>query len=232
MQVLSLRFLQFAGAPFNPPFQIIIDRLELFFRFKQRRLGLLAGLDFEAEPAVRLLRFLMGEDEFGGAFRHPLFQFGMRPAQFLQRLPALPPDAGLPQFPTQRLRQPRIMALHDDIVKPGLHRLHDLLFADRSRDQEQGDVQALLLDDPESIHPGERRQVVIDNGDVPVVGFQGGLHCLRRVDPRAVGGIPPFAHFLHRQQGVVFRVFDQQQPQIPGCHAALPNPGVSLTSIR
>ena len=72
MQIVYLCFLQLAGASLNPPFQLVIDGLELLFRLKQRLLDLLTLVNFESKPVVCVLCFFVGNDKFSGALNHPL----------------------------------------------------------------------------------------------------------------------------------------------------------------
>ena len=83
---------------------------------------------------------------------------------------ALAAHRGLAQLALDRRRQPRQVALHDVVVRAGLHRGDGGVFADRARDEDERQIGMLFADDGQRLGAAEARHGVVRDHEVPL-GF-------------------------------------------------------------
>ena len=122
-------------------------------------------------------------------------------------------QGGIFHRPFERRHEPGILTLEEEVVGACLQRLHRLLLADHPGDDDEGEVQPALLDEAQSVEAGKGRQAVVGKDRVPGAVLQRCPQFRSRLDPHIVGIDPPLLQFQHRQQGVVFHVLDEQEPQ-------------------
>ncbi len=98
----------------------------------------------------------------------------------------LAPDRGFAQLTLDRGSQPREIALHDVVVSAGPHRGDGGVFADRSRDEDEGQIGMLLAHDGERLGPAEARHRVVRDHEIPVGSVKlvaerlGSVHATRK----------------------------------------------------
>ena len=87
---------------------------------------------------------------------------------------------GFAQFAFDGGRQTLQVALHQIIVGTSLHRRYGDILADPAGDNDEGEVEAGLLQNLERLGGAETREVVVGENDVPRLAGQGGPECLGR----------------------------------------------------
>ena len=173
-------------------------------------------------PAKNFLRRRVGEldDTFGVHQYHgvgrifpeqaiTLFAF----AQGVFSAPAGGANDRLAQLALHRRGQAREIALHQIIVRAGLHRRHRDVFANSSGNDNERQVESAVLGDLERRRRAETRHVVIRENDVPCFVRQCGAQRFGRFHPLKRRLIAGLLERADQNAGIKLRVFDDQHPQ-------------------
>ncbi len=157
----------------------------------------------------------------GGEPRHG-FEF-LRLTQLVLALP----QSGFGRFPGRaRLRfaqlaldrwtQPGEFALHDEIVRPGLHGRDGGLLAHDRRHQDKRQVLTALLQHFQRLEPPKAGHLIIRNDKVPGLFLKRCLHLRPGPDPLVKRLIAGLSQGVQDDYCIIFRVVGEQDPQGAG----------------
>ena len=134
-------------------------------------------------------------------------------AQCLLRLPPRGALARFAQLALDGRDQPRRVALHDVVVRAGLHRLHRHFLADGAGEDDERDVQLFLAYHRQRLQGVEARQRVVGDDQVPRLLVEQAAHLLARLHAEHQRVVAGAVEVADQQLRVVFGVLDQQRAQ-------------------
>jgi len=105
--------------------------------------------------------------------------------------------------------------LEQVVIDAGLHCRDGSLIADRSRNEQEGDVATVGAEGGDRLLQARTRQVEVADHEVPLATLQLVAHRCRRQHPGDLDVVAATADLALDQDGVVFFVLDQQQPEDP-----------------
>ena len=103
--------------------------------------------------------------------------------------------------------------LHDIVVRAALHRLDGHLLAHHPGNDDKGDVNPRFLQDTECFKTIKPLEVVIAQDDIPLPRLKGGVHRRGALHALVEGLVAALFQLAKQQQGIVFRILDNQYTQ-------------------
>ncbi len=123
------------------------------------------------------------------------------------------PGLRLTQLTLDRGEEALELALGEVIARARLHGRDGLVFADRARYTNEGNVQTSLPQERQRRCAAEGRHAVIADDQIPALALEGGQHGRGVVDPLERRLVPPALELAHEQQRVLLGVFDKQHAE-------------------
>jgi hypothetical protein len=190
---------------------------EQHFRRRAQHLG---------HPAVGVGGLRLGVDHPDALVRRlddaAIFQLAL--AEGFHRSPALAPPFRFAKLAIERRYEPRELALEQEIVRPRLERGDGRLFADRSRHDDEGKIDAAPLQHLECRRSAEARHRVVAENDVPLFFCERLRHLVGRLHLPVRHFVTAPMELAQDEERVVFRVVDDEGAD-GAVHGAAPRMG-------
>ena len=164
-----------------------------FFGLQQLVLRLVQSLIGRLENPVGPLQKLFGAFALG-----------------LLRQPVLAPRGRLPQLALHCGQQAPEVVLADVIVRAALHQLHCGGLADLAGDDDEGQIEAPLLQNVQCVDTAEAGHRVIGNDDIPLAANKGRAHFVGALHAIVDEVVAAALQFRHQQLPVVVVVLDDK----------------------
>ena len=144
--------------------------------------------------------------------------------QVALRLPVRGAHRRFLELARERRREPLDVLFHHIVAGAGFHRLHGDFLADGAGDEDEGDVQARGLVQPQRFEAGKARYSVIREERVPAAARERRLQRVGAVDALIRGVEAIVAQCPQCKAGVVFGVLDDEDLDRL-VHAVVPSGG-------
>ena len=164
------------------------------------------------EEVVEVVRDAAGKPADGFHLLR-LLQLALDRLADLALFTGLPPQFGVAELTIDRSGQAREIVLEHVVVRAGPHRRDRCLLADGAGDDDERIVQLAGLDGRERVHRAESWHRMVADDRVPGRVVERGLEALPCLDAEMIHRVARALQMPHDQGGIVFGVFDEQQPQ-------------------